>query len=118
MPTDDIFDAMANVDRRRILETLLTEDAIQVAALVGRSRELSDADEGLLSKHLSSGREVPGADEDHLRLHHVHLPKLAGYEFIEWDADARLIHKGGRFEEVSELVEQLADGEETIVTIR
>lgn len=118
MTKEDVFDAVANVDRRRILVTLLTEDAIQVAKLTGRSRELSGADEGLLSKHLSSGREVQGADEDHLRLLHVHLPKLVEYGFIEWDVEANLIRKGPRFEGVRGLVEHLAEVEEGIETIR
>lgn len=118
MTKEDVFIAVANVDRRRILVTLLTEDAIQVAALTGRSRELSGADEGLLSKHLSSGREVPGANEEHLRLHHVHLPMLAEYGFIEWDAEAHMIRKGPRFAEVRQLVEPLSEIKKTTETIR
>lgn len=112
MPTDDIFDALADVARRRVLVTLLAEDPLRVSAMTGRTRELTGADEGLLREHLASAREVSDADEELLRLHHVHLPKLAEYGFVEWDAGARRISKGPRFHEVSGIVDRLDDTHE------
>ncbi|WP_265108877.1 DUF7344 domain-containing protein [Halosolutus halophilus] len=106
---DDIFDALADRHRRRLLVGLLYDDPQYVAELSGVSREIADANEELLHRHLSSSRKIAGADEELLRIHHVHLPRLAAYGLIEWDRDGHVVTKGPRFDEVRPLLE-LLDG--------
>ncbi|MFC6718950.1 hypothetical protein ACFQHN_15380 [Natrialbaceae archaeon GCM10025896] len=84
------------------------------------SQKIAEADEGLFQQHLSSSRVIPGVDEELLRLHYVHLPKLTDYGFIEWDRDAHVVTKGPRFDEMKPLLKLLIDQqkEETVVLLR
>lgn len=109
---DDAFDALANEYRRRVLVELLDADRKRVSALTGVSREIAAADGDLLRKHLSGARTVPGADEDLLRAHHVHLPKLDDYGFVEWYRAERVVTTGPRFDEIRPLLEFVADRRE------
>jgi hypothetical protein len=106
---DDVFMALADSYRRRLLVQLLDSQRCPVAAPAGRTRDLAEAHGGLLQTHLDSGRHVPGADEDLLRARHVHLPKLAACDFVEWDRDGEFVRKGDRFDEVRPALELLAD---------
>lgn len=101
---DEIFDALADVHRRQLLLELLYQEHQQIAELTGVSREVADADDGLLSKHLAGQRHIPSVDDDLVRMHHIHLPKLAEYGLIEWDRDENVVTKGPRFEDVQLLL--------------
>ncbi|WP_226480326.1 DUF7344 domain-containing protein [Natrinema amylolyticum] len=107
---DEIFDALAARYRRRLLVELLTRDRRDIEKLTGISRAVADADGELLRKTLSNSRSISGADEKLLEKHHVHLPKLAEYGFIEWDREDHVVTKGPRFDDVRPLLE-LVDGQ-------
>ena len=117
---DKLFGALADSRRRQLLVELVTHNPHHVPELSGKSQEIANADENLFQQHLASSRTVPGVDEELLRLHHVHLPKLADYGFIEWDRDAHVVTKGPRFDEMRPLLELLIDQqkEETVVLLR
>lgn len=107
MIDDDVFEALANRHRRRLLLGLLTEGVQYVPELSGSTRELAHADDGLLRQRLSDGRESTGADGDLLRVRCVHLPALADYGFVDWDRRAHAVTKGPRFDDVEPLLEWL-----------
>lgn len=106
---DDIFDAVVHVQRRRLLVDLLEEGPQSVTELSLKGREMVEANEAFLEQYLSGPRDIDGVDDDLLRLHHVHLPKLAGYGFVEWSPGAGLVAKGPRFDEVRPVLELLVD---------
>lgn len=78
---DDLFDALADVQRRKLLLTLLEHDP----------REDPSVEIGAL-EDTSSSRVVS--------LHHVHLPKLAEAGLIEKGEENRVIRKGPDFDKV------------------
>lgn len=106
---DTIFEALANEYRRRLLIDLLDRASRRVSRPAGASWEITEANEDLLRSHLSSSRAIDDADEDLIRLRHVHLPKLDDYGFVEWDRSAHVVARGPRFDELRPLLE-LLDG--------
>ncbi|SFB80783.1 hypothetical protein SAMN05444422_102124 [Halobiforma haloterrestris] len=109
---DDVFDALADPQRREVLLGLLRHDLQTVSELPDASRDVAEANEALLEEHLSDSRDLPGVDEALLRLHCVHLPNLADYGFIEWYRAARVVTKGPRFDELRPFLERVADHRE------
>ena len=96
---DAVFDALAASHRRQLLVRLLSSSQY-VPKPSGISREIAAADENLLREHLSSSRTIAEVDEYAVRMHHIHLPKLAEYGFITWDRDNDLVVEGPRFDEI------------------
>ena len=96
---DNVFDALTVSHRRRLLTKLLSSPQY-VLKPSGISREIVEADENLLQMYLSSSRTITEVDEYSVSMHHIHLPKLAEYEFIEWNQDDNLVVQGHRFDEV------------------
>lgn len=88
---DQLFDALADVHRRRLLLALVDHNPQDVSELPGVPWAVSESEAGLTSKR------------------HVHLPKLADYGLIEWDKDEQLVVKGPRFEEIEPILELLDD---------
>jgi len=93
---DELLDALASVQRRRLLVALLVHNPQDEAPP-------SVAEEG-------KAAEV----ERLVKMEHVHLPKLDEYGFIDWDREANEVNKGERFEEIRPLLELLADHEEEL----
>ena len=106
---DKVFDAMADIQRRRLLVHLLHDDPQPVPRLSSASREMLQAHEKFLREYLSGSREVANADKADVRAHHVHLPKLVEYRYVEWDRDAHITTKGPRFDDVEPLLELVND---------
>lgn len=102
---DDVFDALADPQRRRLLIDLLDSDPQYVGDLCDASRELIDAREAFLDQFLSGQFEISGVDRALIQQHHVHLPKLAEYEFIEWHPEEYRVTKGPRFDELTPFLE-------------
>lgn len=102
---DEAFDAMAERQRRQLLFDLLNFDPQPVAKLSNASQEVLEAHETLLQEYLSGSREIENANKAAIRTHHVHLPKLVQYSYIDWDHDASLVSKGVKFDDVRPLVE-------------
>lgn len=109
--SDIMFDALANVQRRALLLDLLEHNPQAVAAMSEASREVTTMSHGLLQEYLTGDREISGADKDSVRLHSVHLPKLADYEFIDWNRDEKEVVKGDRFDEIRPLLKLLEDNQ-------
>lgn len=104
-----VFDALADGHRRQLLVELVTDSPIFVSEPSGSSREISEANEELLQKYLSKSTDIPEVNKEILSLHHVHLPKLADYGFVEWHRDSNLVTRGPRFDELRPLLELIID---------
>lgn len=84
---DEVLDALAHSYRRHILLRL-------------SKAELLDTDE--------FGRELENGERSgpiHSQLHHVHLPKLGGGGFVDWDRQTGTVTRGRRFGEVVPLLD-------------
>ena len=89
----NVFDALQRPERRAVLSFLQESNAETI-------------DLGELSDHVSS--RLSGTDEPIVRsiLHHHHLPKLADFEFIDYDRTTRVVRpREGTTELVSMFVE-------------
>lgn len=87
---DGTFDALGDVQRRRVLLSLLDSTAQDKTTVVG------------------GGAEHEGDTLDSLvMLKHVHFPKLASYGFIEWDKGTDEVGKGPLFDEIRPLLKLL-----------
>ncbi|WP_049985413.1 ArsR/SmtB family transcription factor [Halobellus rufus] len=87
---DSHLDALGHIDRRRILLALLHADT-----------------EGDLPVGID--QLVEGTDRSSARvsIHHVHLPKLDEYGFVNVTRDNHAVTPGPRFDEISPLLELL-----------
>lgn len=94
---DDLLDALANIQRRKLLVALLSHNPQDDESVV------IDADES--------------ADEELTRLiqmTNVHLPKLEDYGFITWHRETNEVSKGPKFEEIRPLLELLQNHEDEL----
>lgn len=107
--SDDMFDALASVQRRILLMDLLEHNPQAVAALSEASREVTAMSPGLLDEYLTGDHEISDAEKDSVRLHSVHLPKLAEYGFIDWHRAEKEVVKGDHFDEIRPLLKLLRD---------
>lgn len=105
LTNDEAFDAMAERKRRELLFDLLDVDPRPVARLSSVSQEVLQAHETLLREYLYGAREIEDADKAAIRTHHVHLPKLVRYSYVDWDHDASVVTKGAKFDDVRPLLE-------------
>jgi hypothetical protein len=89
--TDEVFDALANEQRRRVLVHMLSHNP---------------EDD---SKPYIGNIEFEKADVEFFRIDmkHTHLPKLEEYGFIEWDREEQVVTKGPKFEEIRPILELL-----------
>ncbi|WP_415380496.1 transcriptional regulator [Halosimplex sp. TS25] len=94
---DHMFEALRNVQRRRLLFALLEctpQDTTSV--------DITDFE-----------RDVDA--QTHLvNMTHVHLPKLADYGYIQWDRDSYELSKGKRFDEIRPLLQLLESHEDEL----
>ena len=90
-PIDELFVALANVQRRRILIGLLEHDP--------RSARARPDVSGV---HAMS-------DDEAIASYHVHLPKLEEFGLVEWDREAGELLKGPEFETIEPVLECLCD---------
>ena len=91
--SDDLFDALADSQRRRILVELLDHNP-QDASVVPETKTTTERERDLLMSH------------------HVHLPKLDDYGFIEWDRSDGVVTRGPRFDEIRPVLESIDDLED------
>lgn len=104
---DEVFDAMADRQRRQLLGQLLADGPQPVPYLSTVSREILQAHPAVLREYLAGSEEVADANKADIRTHHVYLPKLAEYNYIEWDRDAHVVTSGPSFDDVRPLLELL-----------
>jgi len=93
---DDALDALADVQRRKLLVALLDHNPQDDAPVVVDDEEDEDAFERLVE------------------MNHVHLPKLAEYGFIEWNREDHEVSKGPNFDEIRPLLDLLEDHEDEL----
>jgi predicted transcriptional regulator len=94
---DDMVDALADVQRRKLLIALLEHNPQDdTPVVIADSESESDAVERLVT------------------MQHVHLPKLADYGFIEWNEETHEVMKGPNFDEITPLLELLDDHEDEL----
>lgn len=89
-----MFDALAAVQRRRLLVALLDHNP------------QGDAPEATGDQSISV--------EQLVEIQHVHLPKLEEYGFIAWDEETHEVSKGPNFDEIGPLLKLLADHPEKL----
>lgn len=102
--TDETFEALADVRRRRLLVDLLYHDPQPVPELSTECRELLGANESLLGEILARPGESTSEETALVQLYHIHLPMLAEYGFIAWHRDANVVTKGPNFEDLEPLL--------------
>ena len=105
---DRQLDALADVERRRVLFALL--------------RERSGRDARRKRSESSAAVEVDELGDDavtasQVEMYHTHLPKLADYGFVSWNSDSGVVIAGSRFEEIEPLLELIADSENELATV-
>lgn len=89
---DDALDALAHVQRRKLLLSLLEHNPQDDShVVIGDTESEKEALESLTT------------------MNHVHLPKLVEYGFIEWDRECNEVTKGPDFVEIRPLLELLDD---------
>lgn len=91
---DDVFEALANEQRRNLLFTLVEHEE---------------------SIHIDSPPDgFDGGQGAAVERRHVHLPKLVDYGFIEWDPQTNVIEEGPRFEAIRPVLRLLLENRETL----
>lgn len=88
---DAQLDALGHVDRRRLLLALLEADIHNDLPVAIGQVEDDDAAHSVL-----------------LSMHHVHVPKLDRYGFVDANLDHHAVTTGPRFESIRPLLELLA----------
>lgn len=87
---DEYLDALADVQRRKLLVALLNHNP------QGDDPVVIDTDES------------PAEETTRLiRMAHIHLPKLETYGFIRWNRETNEVSKGPNFQEIRPLLELL-----------
>lgn len=94
---DDMVNALADVQRRKLLIALLEHNPQDDSPVV-----------------IVGSKSGANAVERLVTMHHVHLPKLVDYGFIEWDEGNHEVMKGPTFDEIRPLLELLDDHEDEL----
>ena len=84
---DRIFEALADETRRELLFALLEHDQQTDSAVYGLPWEVTDSEEAVIERH------------------HVHLPKLEDYGFIEWNREQQIVEKGPQYDAIEPYLE-------------
>ncbi len=92
--TDEVLDVLRNPYRRRLLVALLDENP------------LGAEDPKLLPDVTMTDGDDHGL---HIKIRHVHLPKLADVGYVDWDQESHSVTRGPKFDEVRPLLELLRD---------
>lgn len=87
---DDTADALAAIQRRKLLVNLLEHNPQSDSTVV-----IADSD-----------TEIDVAERSAM-MYHTHLPKLADYGLIERDTETHEVMKGPNFDEIKPLLELL-----------
>lgn len=97
IPLNDALDALAHVQRRKLLFALVDHNPQDDSPVV-----------------LADSQDEADAVEHLMEMQHVHLPKLVEYGFIDWNREAHEVTKGPNFDEIRPLLELLADHEDEL----
>ena len=86
---DHIFEALADETRRQLLFALLEHNPQSDSDVYGLPWEVSGSGEAVIERH------------------HVHLPKLEDYGFIEWNREEKIVEKGPEYEAIEPYLETM-----------
>jgi len=86
---DDVADVLASKHRRDLLLELLEHNPQPVPTVADTT--------------------IEDDTTDSLAIRHMHLPKLADYDLINWDTENHEITKGPNFDEIRPVLELLDD---------
>jgi hypothetical protein len=92
-----MLDALSNFQRRKLLVALLEHNPQDDTPIV-----VSDDESERESLKMV------------VEMEHMHLPKLAEYDFIEWDRENGEVKKGAKFDEIRPLLELLSRHEDEL----
>ncbi|QLG49445.1 DUF7344 domain-containing protein [Natrinema halophilum] len=90
---DALFEALANEHRRRIL-----------FGLIDRKRQGESPICIDVPPDTAGGQNIAS-----IECHHVHLPKLDDYGFIDWNQRTNTVEAGDRFADIRPILEQLRE---------
>lgn len=90
--TDELFIALSDRHRRRILVSLLESNSSQTLTIP----------EGVYR----GDTEIQAL---HMALFHTHLPKLSEMGFVDWNRGSHVVTRGPRFEKIGPFLEVLYD---------
>lgn len=94
---DHMVDALADIQRRKLLVALLEHNPQDdTPVVIANSKSEADAVERLVT------------------MQHVHLPKLVDYGVIEWNEETHEVTKGPKFDEIRPLLELLLNHEDEL----
>lgn len=99
------LDALAHVERRRVLFALLRERS----GSSGRRRSSESGARVEVGSLNDSGTTMSSVD-----VYHNHLPKLADPGFVSWDRENGVVATGPRFEDIEPLLALLDDNEDEL----
>lgn len=94
---DQRLDVLGHETRRRVLVTLAVTDPSETV-------EFDPED-------LYTGKNGTDREQFLLSLHHAHLPKLDGADYVEWERGSATLARGPRFEEIEPLLRTLVEHE-------
>lgn len=96
---DELFSCLASARRRALVDALSShDDPISDEEL---ARQIAACEKGVSVDDLST----EAIQEVYFSLHHVHLPKLASADVIEYDADQNEVSQGSAFETAAEILD-------------
>lgn len=94
---DEKFTLLADRQRRILLSVLgRVDDPVSIGGLSERILAREDPD---------SATDSAALEELELKLHHVHVPKLARYDILEYDAESGVVSRGRRFDRICSWLE-------------
>jgi predicted transcriptional regulator len=96
---DDMINALANGQRRKLLIALLEHNPQDDSPVV-----------------IAGSEGETDAVERLVMMQHAHLPQLVEYGFIEWNRDTHEVMKGPTFDEIRPLLELLDNHEDEVPT--
>ncbi|WP_459191235.1 DUF7344 domain-containing protein [Halosimplex sp. J119] len=100
----EVLGLLANDVRRRLLLLLCEHESVRVPDAVLDRDPRSSMTETALDGLRSRSREHAA-----LRLQHVHLPKLAEADVVEWHRERDVVARGPRFGDVEPMVAVLSE---------
>ena len=105
---DDLFALLADEPRRRVLVSLLdVESGVVTLEEAALTRGAAARAGGSAPVGLAGEKSVDDVSPAEVALRHVHLPKLAEADLIDWDREAGTVSRGPRFAQAEPLLRLL-----------